>query len=98
MNKAETIARKKIIIVFFQLTGIGFGISLLIFLVGMLTHRIDDAKHIYLITRIIIPTAINVIASFVALYVNASEKFDNSMKCFVCSFAFATCSVPRAMS
>lgn len=90
MNKAETIARQKIIIVFFQLTGIAFAISMLIFIAGSLLHYIEDAKHIYLVTRVIIPTVINIVASFVALYVNASEKFDNSMKCFVCSFSFAT--------
>ena len=63
---------------------------MLIFIAGIIFHFIDDPKHIYLITKILVPTIINVIASFVALYVNASEKFDNSMKCFVCSFVFAT--------
>ena len=90
MNKAETLARNKIIKVYFQLTILGFIVSLGICIVSAVMHTIDYDIKLYVILRVIIPTIINLVASFVAKIVNASENVGNDQKCAVCSFACAT--------
>ena len=89
MNKPETLARNKIIRVFFHLSLLDLVISLIIFVYGSVIDSITYDRTKYVLLRIVIPTVINVSASVAAMYVNRSLKYDNATKCSVCSFAFA---------
>ncbi len=90
MNSAESLARNKIIRIYFQLSILGLIASLVLFGVGVLRDNISYSYVLYVILRIVIPSAINFAASFVAKICNSSENIDNDTKCEICSFACAT--------
>lgn len=89
MNSAESLARKKIVILYFALTGIAFGVSLVLCIVGVLNGGITEiGRHVAL--RVVFPSLVNLISSIIAKYVNNSLRFDNDFKCSACSYTLAT--------
>ena len=90
MNKAETLARSKIIKVYYQLSILGFLVSLGICIFCAAMGTIGYDIRLYVALRVVIPTVINFAAASVAKFVNISENYSNDVKCSVCSFACAT--------